>query len=56
MINEIKKLKKERPTSAQAIVDAMDRFMKKERLSMAKLQDRIAKASGTGQELPLWEE
>lgn len=40
VINEIKRLKKERTTSAQAVVDAMDRFMKKKRLSMAKLQDR----------------
>lgn len=55
VINEIKRLKKERTTSAQAVVEAMDRFMKKERLSMAKLQDRIAKASGLGQDLPLWE-
>lgn len=46
VINEIKRLKKERTTSAQAIVDAMHRFMKKERLPMAKLQDGSQRPPG----------
>lgn len=54
VINEIERLSIERTTSTGAVVEALDRFMKRERLSMAKLQDRITKARGSSAELPLW--
>lgn len=54
VVYEVERLMKERTTSASSIVADLDKYMAKERLSMAKLQDRIAKARECDQTLPLW--
>lgn len=55
VVQEIERLSKDRTTTADKMVEAMDRYMKRERLSMAKLQDRIAKARASCQDLSLWD-
>ncbi|KAJ9115201.1 hypothetical protein QFC20_001068 [Naganishia adeliensis] len=54
VIKEIKRLMETRTTTAESIVKEMDVFMKSERLSMSKLQDRILKDKKEGKILPVW--
>jgi hypothetical protein len=54
VITEIKRLMQTRTTTAESIVKEMGVFMKNERLSMAKLQDRILKDKKEGKTLPVW--
>lgn len=54
VITEIKRLIQTRTTTAESIVKEMDVFMKSERLSMSKLQDRILKDRKEDKSLPVW--
>ncbi|KAJ9112105.1 hypothetical protein QFC22_006406 [Naganishia vaughanmartiniae] len=55
IVKEVERLMSARTTSADTVVTALDRFMRKEKLSMAKLQNRIAEAKVSSEDLPLWE-
>lgn len=52
--DEIVRHKNARTASAEAVVDALDRFMRKEKLSIAKLQNRVVKARQSDADLPVW--
>lgn len=54
VITEIKRLMQTRTTTVESIIKEMDVFMKSERLSMSKLQDRIPKDKKEGKTLPVW--
>lgn len=43
-IDEIVRVKKARTMSAEAVLEALNRYVKREKLSIAKLQDRIVQA------------
>lgn len=54
IIDEIARVKKARTTSAEAVVEALDRYIKREKLSIAKLPDRIVQARRSDDDLLIW--
>jgi hypothetical protein len=54
VVQEVERLAKERTTAAESVARDMDTFMRREKLSMSKLQDRINAAGKEGDSLPIW--
>jgi hypothetical protein len=54
VITEVIRLAKERTTTTESVVQDLDSFMSREKLSMTKLQDRIVQAKKSGTTLPIW--